>query len=380
MRFVVPVTLLSFALAACSATPTQLLVVIDSDLTVPSELSSVRVITRRNDATVSQIDFPVGLVAGPTTQVLPFSFGVVPSSSGDLTERVRITAQALDALGDVVVEQTALVGFRPGQTLLLPMFLLRSCRTVVCGPGLTCTRQGCVSEWVSTLPVILPGSELSYDASLFRADVGGIDASESDGGMDAAADTLLPDVPSADVFVVPGSDVPTIDTSIDTGIPSIDVPTSIDAPSDVPPTGCTACAALGWGCASACADGARCECGGGCACDILCGMDDDCIADCGGGSLCGLDVRRTSNADVYCDGSATCIVDAREAGNLDAFCSGNATCVVDCERVSNCFVACTESASCEVDCTRASNCAFTACGGGEASCPGDVITCNRPCP
>lgn len=354
MRFAVHATLLLSSLAACSTTPTQLVVVVDSDLIVPSELSAVRVITSRNDVTVTELDFPVGLELGQATQVLPFSFGVVPSSGDDITERVRITVQGLDRLGDVVVEQTALVGFLPGQSLLLPFFLARSCRSIVCGTGLTCTREGCVSEWIAAggLLVIIPGTELSSDATVSRADAAVIDARDTDGGSfdaTAEADVLSSDAPS-------------------------------DSRPDAPGAGCTECAAMGWGCDSTCPDGARCECGGGCACDILCGDGDDCITECGSASMCQLDVRRASNADIYCDGMATCMVDGRNAANVDMFCSESATCILDCAGVSNCYVACTGSAGCEVDCSGTSNCTFTDCHGAEAWCAGDVITCNRACP
>jgi hypothetical protein len=33
-----------------------------------------------------------------------------------------------------------------------------------------------------------------------------------------------------------------------------------------------------------------------------------------------------------------------------------------------------------VRCGRMGNCNFSACDGGEMSCRGDVIVCNRPCP
>lgn len=335
--------------------PTQLLVVVDSDLFVPSELGSVRVVTRRNDSTVSQIDFTVGLSSAAATQVLPFSFGVVPTTGGDLSERVRVTLQALDALGDVVVEQSAQVGFISGRTLLLPMFLLRSCRAVVCGPGLTCTRAGCVSEWVSAgeLTVIVPGTELAYDAAprLDGSDAGSLDAGFFDAGLFDAG-------------------------FVDVGADASDV-SSRDVPADGPIVACTACG-MGRGCD--CPDGARCECSSSCACHIGCGAGEACTVDCRGASMCNVDVRRSARATVYCGGVSTCEVEARDAGEVAAFCGGNATCVVDCSGVSNCMVACTGSAACEVDCSRTTTCEFTACSGGEASCPGDVITCNRPCP
>jgi hypothetical protein len=336
------------ALSACTTPSTQIVVLVDSDLSVPAELSTVRVVTSRGEVVVSQVEFAIANEEAPAVQTLPFSFGVIPTG-GDASERVRIVVQALDAFGAVVVERAAVVGFIAGRTQLLPMFLARSCRAVMCPMDQTCTRNGCVPIEIlpGEIPIIIPGTELMTDAPDPFPDAAR-DAEPVDaGGLDA----------STDVFV---SDVPRL--------------------SDAPPTSCVECGALGFGCGSDCPDDGTCRCGGACACDIRCGEGEDCATNCSGGSVCRLDVRRASNADVTCSGDAVCVVDAREASNVDAACRGTARCDIDCTDVSNCFVTCTEGAECLINCRSASNCEFTSCTGSEMSCPDGIVVCNRACP
>lgn len=64
-----------------------------------------------------------------------------------------------------------------------------------------------------------------------------------------------------------------------------------------------------------------------------------------------------------------------------ARCHNNAICAFDCTNAASCAdIDCVNNAMCLVDCTGATVCDFDICAGGEMSCPGDIIVCNRACP
>lgn len=178
------IALAALAALSCKADPTQLLVVVSSDLP-PEDIRVVRVtVTDMEDATVmSQRDFDVG-----PDVTLPFSFGVAPPND-KVHHRVEIVAEALpSASAPAVVVRRARVGFIRHETLLLPLFLGQDCRDVLCSPDQTCDLGRCVDARVdeNTLEPVRPGEEIGADGG--RVD-GGSDASASaDGGLDAGFD------------------------------------------------------------------------------------------------------------------------------------------------------------------------------------------------
>jgi|GEM_PF-1931793 len=372
---------LVLAASGCTALSSQLVVVVDSDLVVPSELGSVRVTTSHDGRMVAQLDFAVALEASETKVTVPFSFGVVPVD-GDHSRRIRVVVEALDSLGEPVVSTSASVGFIRGRSLVLPMYLARRCIAIECPVGETCTRNGCVPETIDpgTLMPVVPGTELRTDAAgldsslLDASDVdahGAFDGGPRDGGTfdGGQFDSGPRDAGRLDGGSLDGG-------SLDGG----PLDGGADAGGGDSGAACSACGSMGYPCDRMCAEGASCACGGSCACDIRCTRGDDCATECLGSSQCAIDAKMTSNATLVCGSDAICDIDARNASNVDLACADRASCAVDCTGVSNCFVACTGSATCTVDCTSTSNCRFTACGGAMSSCPGDVIVCNTACP
>jgi len=150
--------------AGCSRPATQLVVVVDSDLTVPSETVSVRARVRALERADAREPRTFALT-GPGSLTLPFSFGVVPPD-GDATRRVELVVEALDAAGEVVVSRLVRTGFVRNQSLRLPVFLATQCRDVLCAADLACERGTCVPAEVApeTLVPVRPGEELA-DAS-----------------------------------------------------------------------------------------------------------------------------------------------------------------------------------------------------------------------
>lgn len=130
---------LAATLAGCEGDPTEILVVVDSNLSVPGELDTVRVEVVGEGATAS------GDLTGSRGLELPRTVGIV--QSGGKLGPLEIRAVGLSG-GGVVVESRAITFFRGGKTLVLPLFLSRACVGVTCGGDQTCEGGRCVSATV----------------------------------------------------------------------------------------------------------------------------------------------------------------------------------------------------------------------------------------
>jgi len=150
-------------LAACTKPPTQLVVVVDSDLPAADRVS-VRAVARPDDDPADpgvESTFTVSDTPGPATFVMPLSFGVIPPG-GDPARRVEVVVEARDAAERAVVSRRARTGFVREQTLRLPIFLAEACRGVECPDGQTCDQGLCVTAEVppESLMEVEPGDEL----------------------------------------------------------------------------------------------------------------------------------------------------------------------------------------------------------------------------
>jgi hypothetical protein len=333
-----------FLLTACEKDATELVVLVNTDFVVPAEMGIVRArISDPRGQEISASEFV--LVAAPdpsdpTRFVVPFSFGVVPLD-GDASRRVIVDVDGLSSGRDLLLTRRAVTGFLSERTLLLPMFLSRSCRDVICPEGQTCTEAGCVSNEIEpgSLQEILPGEEL-LDTSIAR-----------DSGMDSGPDT-------ADTAIdVPG-DVPG-DVPVDT----------MDATSD------TADAGTPLSC-----DTTRCTCPVG-YCDVTCTAAGRCQIVCEDLG-CTVDAQGTSFLDVECAAGATCVIDAQLVDNAQITCRDGSTCDIDCRDTPSCAVRCFGvMPSCLVQCEGSSDCQMPICGtGAPMMCPGNILVCGRPCP
>ena len=174
--------------AGCSADKTQLVVVVDSNLTVPSELAqvSVKVTTGVGNAEKkASEEFVLD-----DENALPLSFGVAPVD-GTQDSEVVISVIAFNEDGDRLFTRRVETSFQTGKSRLLHVYLASQCGDLAakCPAGQTCTENGC------ELPKIdaedLPeapgeGDELQYDAGLHR-DAATSVSSDSGVGPDAAS-------------------------------------------------------------------------------------------------------------------------------------------------------------------------------------------------
>lgn len=177
---------LSLALAlfitACTRPATQLVPVIDSDVTgiacVLVEVGVWREGVPFNATSSSR--FPIG-ASGVR---LPFSLGVTPPQ-GDHAARLELRTHALASCESEARSITRVTrsGFIRDQSLQLPIFLSQRCMGVVCGENETCDEGSCtpvVYIEPSVLQEVAPGEEFR-DAGM--RDTG----TESDVGTDAGA-------------------------------------------------------------------------------------------------------------------------------------------------------------------------------------------------
>lgn len=142
----------------CGGT-SELVVVVDSNLTVPSELALIRVVVEdRNGKPQSLNDFVLDEPGAPS---LPFSFGVVPLD-GDSSRTIEIELSAFDETRTLSFVARARTGFIANKTLRLPMFLPRLCLMLDCSDDETCTDEGCTSATIAVemLSEVEPGKEI----------------------------------------------------------------------------------------------------------------------------------------------------------------------------------------------------------------------------
>lgn len=175
---------------ACTAPLTEIVVVVDTTLTVPAQIDEVEI---RVDA--SDVGGGVQSSRVDMTRNRPAALGVV--HRGGLLGPILITAVGRRSGGEVV-SRRARVSFVSGRAMLLRLDLDAACVARDCGEAMTCGLGGeCRSldhrleEW--------PGSALRLDASVGvdgdMVDAGG-DAAPTDGAVDAGELDAGPCVPS----------------------------------------------------------------------------------------------------------------------------------------------------------------------------------------
>lgn len=169
------VTAIAGALAGCED-PTQLIVVVDTDLEPGREVATIDAVVQ------SQGSFAVTHVFEMDRGSVPFSFGVRPARADDETVRIAVTARSPD--GAVLVGRTVDTAFVPGRARLVEMPLSRACASVElqCESVETCHEGACVSARVA--PSALPEATIGdAPAPLFDGPRTAPDAGPSDAAV-----------------------------------------------------------------------------------------------------------------------------------------------------------------------------------------------------
>jgi len=125
-------------LAGCSDTATELMVVVDTDLVVPTEMDNVSISVTGPSG--EEVIHPVALT-GPDAVELPLTLGLVPE--GDVLEPVTVRATGLLDSAPVV-ERSVRTGFLKNQIRVVRLLLLRGCVERMCAGDESCSEDGCV--------------------------------------------------------------------------------------------------------------------------------------------------------------------------------------------------------------------------------------------
>lgn len=180
------------ALPACSDSAsgalTEIVVVVDTDLAVPSQLKSLRVVARGPDGSSKMVNGPL---SGPNAITLPLSFGATAPGGGTFS----VTATGVGPSDSPVIVRDVVTEFIEGERRLLHIVLGAECYQRACTGGDTCLEGGaCGSPDVSaddlpTFDGVIPEAVGTNDApdapdASLAADAGTPDASTSD--QDAA--------------------------------------------------------------------------------------------------------------------------------------------------------------------------------------------------
>lgn len=139
------------ALAACATDPTEVVIVVDGEFAVPTEVNRLELVVTGPDTrfVTTSIDFADGDSGFPRT------VGVLQGAGVEGTYRAEVYAR-LD--GDEVVHRTADFEFVRGEIRLLRIDLLRACVDVdcrdesrTCGEGGLCERTAVPTDpWTGT--------------------------------------------------------------------------------------------------------------------------------------------------------------------------------------------------------------------------------------
>ena len=188
------VLLLASCFAACAKSEfkdaTEVIIVIDSDEQLKETLATIKVevLDEEGDTTASTHDFALD----QDTQ-WPLSFGVYQPSGG--AEWFRLVTRGLDAEGDLLVENKAIVSFGNGRTTR-EIKLSSSCAGNFCtgSADQTCNPRTGECETVTRSPTTVTSTD---EGGISGDDDGGADAGAPDAETDAAladaeADGALP--------------------------------------------------------------------------------------------------------------------------------------------------------------------------------------------
>ncbi|MEZ4339570.1 MAG: hypothetical protein R3B82_23350 [Sandaracinaceae bacterium] len=198
---------LALVLASCGTGPTQLIVVVDTDLAIPTALDRVRVsVTADADRMASQEQ------RLSSSAVLPLTVSAVPED-GSLGP-IDVVAEGF--LGSaLVVSRRARVMLVQGEARVLRLHLVAGCVGVECSAEESCGESGCapieiadLPVWTGTPPRLLDAGRDGMDASV-AGDAGPRDAGTPPDGARPDATVMLPDA-STDC---------TVDGDCDDGIP-----------------------------------------------------------------------------------------------------------------------------------------------------------------
>lgn len=379
----------SMLLFGCEgASLTQIMVVIDSDISVPSELDAVRV-----EVTGAENMVATGTLTGDDGVRLPRTVALLyrGGSMGPLRIRVVGSVDGAD-----VVSKLAITSFVEGETLTLPMFLAARCRPVSCEENQTCAAGRCISASID--PARLEswsGRGLRIDGGACPSDTEHCDGADNDcdGEIDEDFD-LTSDVENCGACEVSCARENAVTSCTDGACGFVSCEGGFADCDGDRADGCevdlTSNVAHCGRCETSCAfPNASAMCAGG-ACAIR--ACDPGFADCDGDSTNGCETQTNTLTDcgacgavcTVAGGTPTCASGTCTIGSCDL---NRADCNADpadgCETPTNTL---TDCGTCGTVCSipnatetcETGACRVAACDAGFADCDGDMLTCETP--
>jgi hypothetical protein len=138
-----------------ASSPTEIVLVVTSNLRVPQQLDGVRVEATGPDGRMQRAT--AQLTGGAT---LPVSVRLAHRDGALGPLRIEVHGERE---GHDVVVRSAQLAFAPDQRRILALALLEQCLGVSCFDGLTCTESGCAAPYIAASDLPL------YDGPTFRA-------------------------------------------------------------------------------------------------------------------------------------------------------------------------------------------------------------------
>ncbi|HEX4404495.1 MAG TPA: hypothetical protein VH560_06690 [Polyangia bacterium] len=323
------------ALAGCHSPVTEVVVVIDTDLSTPREADTLQLQISSANANASP---SFGGFTGQPLPKFPATIGLVPGPGAlapfSVTATLLLTRAQTHEQDIVVARQATNVQFVAGQTRALVLTLLRACAC----KGTNCpdptVAPGCADLAAPTLT--------SFDPN----DISGLDRTDGGVSTDAAADVMVHRDAARDQIVEAAEDT-AADRTVEAGKDALqdaarDLVVDVE-PADVGQETAPMKLALGHACSAAaqcqnalCVDGVCCE--NTCACGT-CGVGGHCAP-----ASAGTDPRGACGL-YTCDGAGACVTSCpQEYGvcalpcAVGATCDGNGHCIATVSRLGYCVV------------------------------------------
>jgi alpha-tubulin suppressor-like RCC1 family protein len=175
------------AAAGCAPQPTQIVLVVDTDITSPDPLRRIDIEASSSRAAPLRFDLPLDAASTPE---LPFTLTLFPQGSPDVDVVVRV--RAIDRDDVPIAIRDVRTRFVPGSSRMLYVVLAERCLGVRCAAGETCDETGCRGVAIpgETLPAFTapPGAIGAGSACVEEPEACNLFDDDCDGTVDEGID------------------------------------------------------------------------------------------------------------------------------------------------------------------------------------------------
>jgi len=157
MRGLVAMALLALLVSCGGGGPTEVVLVVDTDLVIPDAIDRIEITLSGTSGTPTNL---VADLADPGTPSLPLTITAFAAEGASPELAVTVVGRLA---GDEVTRWEARTRFISGETRMLRAILAARCLTITCASGESCDETGCrdvviepdgLSEWPGTPPIL----------------------------------------------------------------------------------------------------------------------------------------------------------------------------------------------------------------------------------